>query len=148
MFSEMRVAFLIQRAVLQNRRFRGESDLPEPVNVRGVLECATINGANCAGLARKIGTLAPGKEADIVMIRADDINLYPSNNALGTVVQAADRSNVDSVMIGGRFRKRRGQIVGLDMTKLKRIVEESRRYLFAAINYKEDLFAEKLPKLY
>jgi hypothetical protein len=55
---------------------------------------------------------------------------------------------VDSVMIGGRFRKRRGQIVGLDMTKLKRIVEESRRYLFAAINYKEDLFAEKLPKLY
>jgi 5-methylthioadenosine/S-adenosylhomocysteine deaminase len=148
MFSEMHMAFLMQRAVLQNRRFRGESNLPEPVNVRDVLECATINGANCAGLARKIGTLAPGKEADIVMIRADDINLYPSNNALGSVVQAADRSNVDSVMIGGRFRKRRGQIVGLDMTKLKRIVEESRRYLFAAINYKEDLFAEKLPKLY
>ncbi len=148
MFSEMRVAFLIQRAVLQNRRFRGESNLPEPVNVRDVLECATINGANCAGLARKVGTLTPGKEADIVMIRADDINLYPSNNALGSVVQAADRSNVDSVIIGGRFRKRRGQIVGLDMTKLKRIVEESRRYLFAAINYKEDLFAEKLPKLY
>ena len=148
MFSEMHMAFLMQRAVLQNRRFRGESNLPEPVSVRDVLECATINGANCAGLARKIGTLAPGKEADIVMIRADDINLYPSNNALGSVVQAADRSNVDSVMIGGRFRKRRGQIVGLDMTKLKRIVEESRRYLFAAINYKEDLFAEKLPKLY
>jgi cytosine/adenosine deaminase-related metal-dependent hydrolase len=148
MFSEMRMAFLIQRAVLQNRRFHGESNLPEPVNVRDVLECATINGANCAGLARKIGTLAPGKEADIVMIRADDINIYPSNNALGSVVQAADRSNVDSVMIGGRFRKRRGQIVGLDMTKLKRIVEESRRHLFAAINYKEDVFAEKLPKLY
>ena len=148
MFSEMRVAFMIQRALLQNRRFAGATNLPEPVNVRDVLECATINGANCAGLGRKIGTLTPGKEADIVMIRADDINLYPLNNALGTVVQAADRSNVDSVIIGGRFRKRRGQLVGTDVAKLKRMVDESRRYLFAAINYKEDIFAEKLPKLY
>ena len=83
-----------------------------------------------------------------MLIRADDINLYPSNNALGTVVQAADRSNVDTVIIGGRIRKQGGRIVGLDMNRLKRMVEESRTYLFAANNYKEDLFADKLPKLY
>ena len=148
MFSEMRVAFMIQRALVQNRRFSGQTNLPAPVNVRDVLECATINGANCAGLARKIGTISPGKEADLILTRADDVNLYPSNNALGTLVQAADRSNLDSVIIGGRFRKRGGRMIGLDMPKLKRMVEESRRYLFAANNYKEDLFAEKLPKLY
>lgn len=147
-FMEMRVAFYMQRALVQNRKFAGGQDGPSPVNVRDVLECATVNGANCAGLADKIGAISPGKEADIVIIRADDINLYPSNNALGTVVQAADRSNVDTVIIGGRIRKQNGKVIGLDMNRLKRMVEESRGYLFAKNNYKEDLFAEKLPKLY
>ena len=148
MFAEMRVAFYIQRALLQNKRFAGEQNLAQPVNVRDVLECATMNGAVCAGLADKIGSISPGKEADIVIIRSDDINLYPSNNAVGSVVQAADRSNVDTVIIGGRIRKQNGRLVGLDVNRLKRIVEESRAYLFAANNYKEDIFADKLPKLY
>ena len=148
MFAEMRTAFFLQRALLQNRRFAGEQNVPAPVNVRDVLECATVNGANCAGLSAKIGSISPGKEADIVMIRADDINLYPSNNALGTVVQAADRSNVDTVIVGGRIRKVNGKIVDLDMTRLKRMVEESRSYLFARVGYKADVFAEKLPKLF
>jgi cytosine/adenosine deaminase-related metal-dependent hydrolase len=147
-FAEMRAAFYIQRALLQNKRFAGEQSPAQPVNVRDVLECATVAGAGCAGLSDKIGTISPGKEADIVMIRADDINLYPSNNAIGSVVQAADRSNVDTVIIGGRIRKQNGRIVGLDMNRLKRLVEESRSYLFAANNYKEDIFADKLPKLY
>ena len=92
-------------------------------------------------------SIAPGKAADIVLIRADDMNLYPSNNAIGTVVQAADRSNVDTVIIGGRVCKSRGHVAGLDMNRLKLMVEESRRYLFEKVGYKEDLFAEKLPKL-
>jgi 5-methylthioadenosine/S-adenosylhomocysteine deaminase len=148
MFTEMRIAFIIQRALIQNRKFTGEANTPQPVSVRDVLECATVNGAACAGLSDKIGSITPGKEADIVLIRADDINLYPSNNALGTVVQAADRSNVDTVIVGGRVRKLNGHMVELDMARLKRIVEESRRYLFAKVGYKEDVFAEKLPKLY
>jgi cytosine/adenosine deaminase-related metal-dependent hydrolase len=148
MFAEMRAAFMMHRAILQNRRFAGETNLPEPVSVRDVLESATVRGAACAGLENKIGTLAPRKEADIVMIKSDDINLYPSNNALGTVVQAAERSNVDTVIIGGRIRKQRGQVVGLDMNRLKRMVDESRRHLFTAVGYREDLFAETLPRLY
>jgi 5-methylthioadenosine/S-adenosylhomocysteine deaminase len=148
MFAEMRTAFFMQRAMLQNRRVEGQQNLQKPVNVRDVLECATVNGAVCAGLADKVGSISPGKEADILMIRADDINLYPLNNAIGTAVQAADRSNVDTVIVGGRIRKRGGKIVGLDMQKLKRMVEESRRFLFAATNYREDIFAEQLPKLF
>jgi cytosine/adenosine deaminase-related metal-dependent hydrolase len=148
MFSEMRTAFIVQRALAQNRKFTGDANPPAPVNVRDVLECATVNGAACAGLSDKIGSIAPGKEADLVLIRADDINLYPSNNAIGTVVQAADRSNIDTVIIGGRVRKFQGGVAGLDMAKLKRMVDESRRYLFARVGYREDLFAEKLPKLY
>ncbi len=147
MFMEMRVAFYLQRAVAQNRRFSGDQNPPKPLTVRDMLYCATMGGAHCAGLDDKIGSLAPGKEADLLMIRADDINLYPSNNAVGTVVQAAERSNIDTVIIGGRVRKYRGQVVGLDMVRLKAMVEESRSHLFSAVGYRPDVFAELLPKL-
>jgi cytosine/adenosine deaminase-related metal-dependent hydrolase len=147
MFMEMRVAFHIQRAVAQNRKFSGDQSPPKPVMVRDVLQCATVNGALNAGLSDKIGALAPGKEADIVVIRTDDINLYPSNNAIGTVVQAAVCSNVDTVIIGGVVRKYRGKIVGLDMKRLRTMIDESRDHLFTAANYKPDIFAELLPKL-
>ena len=147
MFMEMRVAFYLQRAIAQNRRFSGDPNPPKPLMVRDVLFCATIGGAHCAGLDDKIGSLAPGKEADLIVIRADDINLYPSNNAVGTVVQAAERSNIDTVIIGGRLRKYRGNVVGLDMRRMKAMVDESRSHLFAAVGYRPDVFAELLPKL-
>jgi 5-methylthioadenosine/S-adenosylhomocysteine deaminase len=147
MFMEMRVALYLQRAVAQNRRFSGDQNPPKPLMVRDVLYCATMAGSHCAGLEDKIGSLTPGKQADILMIRADDINLYPSNNAIGTVVQAAERSNIDTVIVGGGVRKYRGKVVGLDMAGLKKMVDESRGHLFTAVGYRPDIFAELLPKL-
>jgi cytosine/adenosine deaminase-related metal-dependent hydrolase len=147
MFMEMRMALYIQRAIAQNRRFSGDQNPPKPLMVRDVLYCATMAGAHCAGLDDKIGSLTPGKEADLIMIRTDDINLYPSNNAIGTVVQAAERSNVDTVIIGGRVRKYRGQVVGLDMMSLKTMIDGSRDHLFNAVGYRPNIFAELLPKL-
>jgi 5-methylthioadenosine/S-adenosylhomocysteine deaminase len=147
MFMEMRVALYIQRAVAQNRKFMGDQNPPKPLMVRDVLYCATTGGAHCAGLDDKIGSLAPGKEADLLMIRTDDINLYPSNNAVGTVVQAAERSNIDTVIIGGRVRKYRGKVVGLNMKRLRTMVDESRDHLFKTVGYKPDIFADLLPKM-
>jgi cytosine/adenosine deaminase-related metal-dependent hydrolase len=142
MFMEMRVAFYLQRTVALNQRHLGHHHAPEPVVVHKLLEAATIDGAACAGLDGRTGSLTVGKEADIVMIRADDINLYPSNNALGTVVHAAERSNVDTVIVGGRIRKFGGQLVDLDMAKLKAATEESRDHLFAGAGYEPDIFAD------
>src|SRR5258708_3177086 len=130
MFMEMRVAFHIKRAMAANRKFSGEANPPKPVSTRLVLECATINGAACAGLSSKIGTLTPGKEADIVLIRTNEINLYPSNNAIGTVVAAADSRNVDTVIIGSRVRKFRGKILGFEWEKFRRLADDSPAYLF------------------
>jgi 5-methylthioadenosine/S-adenosylhomocysteine deaminase len=143
MFMEMRVAFHIQRALAASRKLNGEGGAPRPVSTRQVLECATVNGAICAGLAHKIGTLTPGKEADIVLIRTDTINLYPSNNAIGSVVAAADSRNVDTVIIAGRVAKLGGDIIGLDWARFRRLVDESRGYLFEKVGYKPDLFAEE-----
>src|SRR5580658_4151343 len=147
MFMEMRVALYIQRAVAKNRAFQGDQNPPKPLMIRDVFHCATLGGAHCAGLDDKIGSLTPGKEADLLMIRTDDINLYPSNNAIGTVVQAAERSNIDTVIIGGRVRKYRGRVADLDMSGLRAMVEESRSHLFTAAGYHPDIFTELLPKL-
>jgi 5-methylthioadenosine/S-adenosylhomocysteine deaminase len=141
MFSEMRVAFNVQRAMATYRRANGDAKAPAPVGVRTVLECATVGGAACAGLLDRCGTLTPGKEADVVMIRTDDINLYPSNHAIGSVVLAADTRNVDTVIIGGRIRKLRGRMAGVDMNKFRQMADESRTYLFARAGYTLDILS-------
>ena len=75
------------------------------------------------------------------MIRTDDLNLYPSNNALGTVVAAADVKNVDTVIIGGTVRKAAGKVIGVNWPKLKQQIDESRNYLFEKAGYKLDIFS-------
>jgi 5-methylthioadenosine/S-adenosylhomocysteine deaminase len=142
MFTEMRVAFYVQRAMATYRKSNGDAKAPALVSVREILECATIGGAACAGLLNKCGTLTPGKEADIVMIRTDDINLYPSNHAVGTVVHAADTRNIDTVIIGGRVRKLRGKMVGVNMEKFRQLADESRNYLFSKAGYRLDIFSK------
>ena len=141
MFTEMRVAFNIQRAMATYRKANGDTNAPPIVSVRDVLECATVSGAANAGLLGKCGTLTPGKEADIVMIRTDDINLYPSNHAIGTVVAAADARNIDTVIIGGKVRKFRSKLVGVNMEKFRQLADESRNYLFGKAGYKLDIFS-------
>ena len=143
MFSEMRVAFNVQRAMATYRRAHGDAKPPALVDVRTVLECATVGGAACAGLLDRCGTLTPGKEADIVMIRTDDINLYPSNHAIGTVVLAADTRNIDTVIVAGRVRKLRGRMAGVNMDKFRQMADESRNYLFTRAGYKLDVFSTR-----
>jgi 5-methylthioadenosine/S-adenosylhomocysteine deaminase len=111
MFTELRVAFSLQRAFAQSRRYAGDEHAPAPVTVQEILKAATIDGARCAGLDDRIGSLTPGKQADLIMIRTDDISLFPSNNAVGTVVHAAERQQVDTVMVAGRFRKQGGKLL-------------------------------------
>ena len=107
MFTEMRVAFNVQRAMATYRSVNGKAVASALVSVREVLECATAGGAVCAGLLDKCGTLTPGKEADIVTIRTDDINVYPSNHAIGTGLRPR-RPQHDTVIIVGRSKTRGG----------------------------------------
>ena len=76
------------------------------------------------------------------MIRTDDINVYPSNHAIGTVVSAADVRNIDTVIIGGRVRKFRGRMAGVNMEKFRQMADESRQYLFKSAGYTLDVFSK------
>jgi 5-methylthioadenosine/S-adenosylhomocysteine deaminase len=142
LFGEMHALFGQQRSAMRYRRFRGEADVPAPITVEAVLQAATVNGARAAGLEGQIGALAPGRQADIIMVRADGVAVFPLTNAIGTVVQAVERADVDTVMVAGQFRKRAGQLVGVDVARLHAEVDASRDYLLAASGYRTDLFAQ------
>ena len=62
----MRTTFMLQRLLILQRARNGEQNLPALLTCRDMLEFATIDGARCANLDNKIGTLTPGKDADIV----------------------------------------------------------------------------------
>src|SRR6202522_175262 len=140
LFGEMHALFGHQRAAMRYRRFRGEADAPAPISVEAVLEAATVNGARAAGLETSIGTLAPGKQADIIMVRTNGVAVFPITNAIGAIVQAVERSDVDTVMVAGQVRKRAGKLLDVDVAKLKADVNASREYLLGASGYRPDLF--------
>ena len=140
LFGEMHALFGQQRSAMRYRRFRGEANVPAPISVGAVLEAATINGARAAGLEHSIGTQTPGKQADIIMVRADGVATFPVGNAIGAIVQAVERSDVDTVMVAGELRKRAGKLLDVDLAKLKADVNASRDYLLEASGYRPDLF--------
>jgi cytosine/adenosine deaminase-related metal-dependent hydrolase len=135
MFTQMRCVLLTQRMQATSRRYRGDPAAPAFITNRDVLDFATAQGAADVGLGDVTGTLTPGKQADIVAIRAEDINNLPLNSAIGTIVQGTDTKNVDTVFVAGRPRKWQGELVGVDVSRLRRLAAESRDYLAARAGF-------------
>jgi 5-methylthioadenosine/S-adenosylhomocysteine deaminase len=125
-FSVMRSTYTLQRLLILQRARKGESNLPPLLTCRDMLEFATIEGARCANLENKVGTLTPGKEADIVILRADRLDVWPLNNAPMAVVNLMNPAHVDTVFIAGKVKKWRGNLVGVDTARVLGLVEEAR----------------------
>src|SRR5688572_13162088 len=137
-FTQMRTVFSLQKNEVWARRLGGQKDAGKFLTAREVLEFATVEGARANGLEKKVGTLTPGKEADIIMLRADRLNVMPMNNAVGAVVTSMGPQNVDTVLIGGKVMKRNGQLVGVDMRRLAKLGQDAqaRAYKAAGIDNK------------
>jgi 5-methylthioadenosine/S-adenosylhomocysteine deaminase len=76
-----------------------------------------------------VGSISVGKQADLVFLRADQVNVIPLIDPVTTVVVCADTSNVDSVFVAGRAVKRHGELVGVDMGNVRILLERSRNHL-------------------
>jgi cytosine/adenosine deaminase-related metal-dependent hydrolase len=100
----------------------------------------TINGATDLGLDHKTGSLTPGKEADIIILDATAINVAPLNQVPGAVVSLMDRTNVETVIVAGKVRKWKGQLLDVDLPRLLDKLESSRDHIFAAAGIPQDLF--------
>ena len=141
MFGMMRTAFNLQRLAIQQRQRNGEKDTQPLLTCREVLEFATLQGARCAGLDHKIGSLTPGKEADFVMLRADDLSIWPLNNAYAAVVNLMSAGHIEGVFVAGKPRKWKGELVGVDKPKVLRNVAQSRTDVLRKADFKMNLLA-------
>ena len=90
-----------------------------------MLEFATIDGARACGLEDRVGSLTPGKQADIVLLKTNAINTAPMVDPVGTIVVFADTSNVDTVFVAGKAVKRGGELVDVDLDRTFAQLDES-----------------------
>jgi cytosine/adenosine deaminase-related metal-dependent hydrolase len=133
MFNQMRSVFGLQRAI-------AAAEGKAKVDARDVLAFATIEGARANGLEAKVGTLTPGKQADLIALRTNRMNVTPLNDPATAVVTGMDTGNVDTVLIAGRVMKRHGELQHVDWEAVKRMALESRDHVIAKSGF-------KLPKL-
>jgi 5-methylthioadenosine/S-adenosylhomocysteine deaminase len=140
MFTQMRTTMALQRMLVNQMALDGKPDLPELLTTRDVLRYATLNGAKHLRLDRKVGSLTPGKEADIIILDAEAINVAPLNVVPGAVVSLMERSNVETVIVAGKIRKWKGRLLNANLGRLRRELEASRDYLFSAAGVAQNLF--------
>lgn len=135
MFNVGRVALAMQRALdnMESRRATGGIPAETTITTREALRWITIEGARMLGLERSIGSLAPGKKADLVIINADDLNLWPVHDAVSTVLMQTGIGNIEAVMVDGVWRKRGGRLLADHLDHNKTELERSGRRIVAEI---------------
>jgi 5-methylthioadenosine/S-adenosylhomocysteine deaminase len=115
--------FTIMRLMLQLNHLRSMDVLE--VQPRRILELATLDGAKDLGISERVGSLTPGKRADLILVRTNDLNVAPFINPALLLVQQAQPHNVDTVVIDGRILKHKGELVALDAEEVIRKAAES-----------------------
>ena len=126
MFAQMRLQLQAERGREHARR----TEPPREVGLRTrqVLELATRGGARVAGLDALVGSLTPGKQADVVLTRADGVHMVPATDPVAALVLYANAGDVDTVLVGGRVVKRGGRLVDVDWPRLaERLIRSSER---------------------
>ena len=124
MFSQMRLGLQFERC-MRNDAFNARNEMPEPLDltVRDAIRWGTSNGAHAMGLEHRVGSLTPGRQADVIVIGGRRLNMAPMADPVGCVVAQANPSNVRHVLVAGKFRKRDGEMVGIDLDRALELVQ-------------------------
>ncbi|MFC5833110.1 amidohydrolase family protein [Nonomuraea insulae] len=117
MFSQMRTAHLLERGRPDGAGFG--------FTTRDALRMATIEGAEVLGMADVIGSLRPGKQADVILLRTDTPGMAAAHDPIGAVVLNADIGCVETVMVAGRVVKSGGQMLHHDLPAVLASLGES-----------------------
>src|SRR5262245_11864384 len=151
-FTQMRSAMTMQRMVvnqmiLEQGNFYPPNQWPTPTPdklplliTRDVLRYATMNGAKALRLDKKVGSLTPGKEADIIILDTTALNVAPLNHVPGVVVSLMERTNVETVIVAGKVRKWKGKLLNVNLNQLRQQLEASRDFIFNAAGIPQDVF--------
>jgi 5-methylthioadenosine/S-adenosylhomocysteine deaminase len=103
------------------------------IDPRRVLQMATIDGANALGIGDRVGSLTPGKRADLILVRTTDLNMAPLTEPVRMIVQSAQPANVDLVMVDGRILKREGRLTTIDTAKVGAAAAETIKRVRAVV---------------
>jgi 5-methylthioadenosine/S-adenosylhomocysteine deaminase len=131
MFTQMRIALQTERA-LANQQLLNAGEMPKTVNLTAAdaLKWATINGAKALNLDRQTGSLTPGKQADLILLRTDMLNMAPVSDPVKAIVSQASSANIDSVFVAGKAVKRNGRLIGHDLTALRGKAKAAVNYVY------------------
>ncbi|QLC35045.1 amidohydrolase family protein (plasmid) [Halarchaeum sp. CBA1220] len=131
LFTQLRMALQVERGLRNQPEVAAGEQIQEVTpSAHRALELATIEGARALGLEDRIGSLTPGKRADITVIDADDLNTAPVHKPVETVVFQAGIENVDTVLVDGEVVKRNGLVHNpTAQQNLDRLEQSARRIL-------------------
>jgi cytosine/adenosine deaminase-related metal-dependent hydrolase len=150
LFGTMRATIGTERG-FDNERARdgGEASVAEmELTCRDVLEFATIEGARACGMDDRIGSLTPGKRADVIVVRADGFGMTPLNNPVGAFVYNAHPGLVDTILVDGRVVKRDGKLVDVDQARVRRLAVESRDDILRRADGQARIGGDWIPEAY
>jgi cytosine/adenosine deaminase-related metal-dependent hydrolase len=122
MLTVVRMALAMQRAIDNAEGCR------PPIQAHEALAWATVEGARMLCMENRIGSIAVGKQADLVLIAADALNMHPIHDPVAAVVMQAGVGNIDSVMVAGQWRKRGGRLLAGGIAgKMEKLRESGER---------------------
>lgn len=135
MLSQARIALGIQRSLdnVAYREAHGSIPPTSTITTREALAWVTIEGARMLQQQDRIGSLVPGKQADLVLVRADTLNMQPVHDPVSAVVMQASLANIESVMVAGQWRKRGGRVLDADIGSLLESLQQSGRKITQAM---------------
>jgi len=132
LFTQMRFALQAERLRrCEELAKEGLAPRSNKVTAKEVLELATLGGARAVRLDAEVGSLTPGKQADVVLIRTDRLGLWPVVDPVNTVVTQANAADVDSVFLAGEPMKRGGQLLNADLPRILDRLAASRDHLLS-----------------
>ena len=128
---------MYKRQSLDNVAYREQHGSIPPTSTlytREALRWVTVEGARMLGQLDRLGTLAPGKQADLVMVRATDLNMQPVHDPVSSVVMQTSLANIDSVMVAGQWKKRHGQLLNVNLPPLLQALNASGQKITQALS--------------
>jgi len=131
MFAQMRATISMQHATVFDLKLAGKAGVPHLMGTRDVIRHATVDGARVAGVGRLTGSIEPGMQADVIVLRTDRPNVFPINDPIGAVVWGMDTSNVDWVFVAGRALMRAG-VLQADVPRARDLAVAARERMVAA----------------
>ncbi|WP_226007080.1 amidohydrolase family protein [Natrinema salinisoli] len=131
MGSQMRIGMQLQRMFDNQEILESDEEVGEvSISARDTLEMATIEGAKALNMEDEIGTLTPGKRADIVLIDTNDFMTAPSHSPIETVVFQSDPSHIETVLVDGEPVKHDGELLNPKVNEeFERFVESGQRLI-------------------